>query len=326
MPTDHDAIICGGGPAGLAAALWLGRYRRRTLLIDAGEQRNLSARSSHGYLTQDGTAPQVLLDMGRAELVRYDTVERQSSTVDKARGRNGTFEVEISGRLHRAKRLILATGVQDKSPDIPGFAELYGRSIFHCPCCDGYEARDENVLAIGWGEHVSGFALDLLEWGAHVTLVTDGRPFEGDDACSVALRRNNVPVLEEEVVEVLIERGEMTGALTTSGRFLPATKAFFSIAHEPRSELAKGLGCSLDELGYVKVDAKGRTSVEGVYAIGDVTPGEQMVQVAAAQGLIAAIACAQSLRGEVPIPGGPEPGPDPEKELERAQQALRQND
>jgi thioredoxin reductase len=210
---------------------------------------------------------------------------------------------------------VLATGVEDAFPDIPGFEELYGTSIFHCPCCDGYEARDKDVLAIGWGEHVSGFTLDLLEWGARVSLATNGRAFEGDDASSQALRRNEIEIYEEKIARFEVEGGAMTAVVLASGDRLPASLAFFSIEHRPRTDLASQLGCALDDDGYLTVDAHGETSVPGVYAAGDVTPGEQLVQVAAAHGAIAGIACAMSLRGGVTAPGAPDPGPDPETEI-----------
>ena len=318
----HDVIVCGGGPAGLSAALWLGRYRRKVLLLDAGEQRNRAAQHSHGYLTRDYAAPGELLEAGRKELERYGTVVVRAANADSATKTDDGFVLTVDGEKHLAQRVVLATGVEDEFPEVPGFKELYGKWIFHCPCCDGYDACDEEVLAIGWGEHVSGYALDLLEWGAKVVVVTGGRPFEGGDACSVALRRHEVDVYEEEVASFEIEDGHMTGAILSSGRRLQAQKAFFSIAHKPRTGLAESLGCRLDELGYIAVDDHGATSVEGVYAAGDVTPGEQMVQAAAAEGMVAGIACAQSLRGGRTAPGAPDPGPDPETELEMAQRAA----
>ncbi|MGH2755414.1 MAG: NAD(P)/FAD-dependent oxidoreductase [Actinomycetota bacterium] len=316
MTPTHDAVVVGGGAAGLTAALWLGRYRRRTLVIDGGEQRNLSARASHGYLTRDGGSPAEFLDAARGDLDRYPTIEIVSGSVAGARRAGAAFELTTATQRYVTQRVLFATGVRDVWPEIPGFESLYGRAIFHCSCCDGYEARDESVLAIGWGEHVSGYALDLLEWGARVTLVTDGRPFEGDDASSVALRKHDVEILEDPVEEFLVEGESMAGARLRSGRTLRATKAFFSIAHEPRHDLPRALGCTLDEGGYVTVDDHGQTSVEGVYAAGDITPGEQLVQAAAAEGAIAGIDCAVSLRGGRTAPGAPEPGPDPTAQID----------
>jgi thioredoxin reductase len=149
-----------------------------------------------------------------------------------------------------------------------------------------------------------------------VIVVTDGMTFEGDHDARATMAEHGVELIEEKV-----RRFEGSGGLVTcveldSGRKLPATRAFFSIAHHPRTDIAQQLGCSLDDQGYITVGDHGETSAPGVYAAGDVTPGEQLVQVAAAQGAIAGIACALSLRGSSPIPGAPAPGPDPEAELD----------
>ena len=296
--------------------MWLGRYRRKTLVLDTGQQRNRRAVRSHGYLGSDGHSPQELATAARRDAEAYETVTFKEELAESANRSEDGFSVTVGGEEHQAQRLFLATGVEDEFPDIPGFDELYGSSIHHCPCCDGFEALGHSVLAIGWGEHVAGYALDLLEWGASVKVVTTGREFDAGQACWSALDRHGVEVIEEHVVDLMHEDGAMKAARLSSGRVLDATKAFFSIAHKPRTDLARGLGCDIDELGYIKIDEHGETSVRGVYAGGDVTPGEQLVQAAAAQGAIGGIACAMSLRGGRPAPGAPEPGPDPEAELE----------
>ena len=316
MEPDFDAIVIGGGPAGLSAALWLGRYRRRTAVIDAGRQRNLASNAAHGYLTRDGVSPLKLLENAEQEVARYPEVTFVREPVKKVRRAGELFEVTAGEAKMLARRLLLATGVQDACPDVPGFSELYGRSLFHCSCCDGYESRDQDVVAIGWGEHVAGFALDLLDWGARVTLVTNGERFQGDEACRAALGSNEIPIVEDRVTEILRDGDSMTAIRVASGAEIPATRAFFSIAHEPRNDIAVSLGCEIDDLGYVKVGAHGETTVEHVYAAGDVTPGEQLIATAAAEGVVAGIACGMSLRGLTPAPGAPPPGPDPEAELE----------
>ena len=316
-----DVIVCGGGPAGLAAATWLGRYRRKTLLLDAGEQRNLSATTSHGYLSRDRVRPLELLEAARRDLSRYDTVRVLTVPAQSASHPGDRFEVVAAGERHEAYRLLLATGVDDVFPDIAGFRELYGTAVFHCSCCDGYESEGQKVLAIGWTEHAAGFALDLLDWGAHVTLLTDGRRFEGNQASLAALERHGIEVFEEEVAELLVDAKSMTGARLRSGRTLEGSRAFFSIGHRPRNELARQLACAIDNEGYVLVDKHGETSVTGAYAAGDVTPGEQLVQAAAAEGAIAGIACALSLRGVATRTPAPRPGPDPQLELERSKPA-----
>lgn len=315
MSSIEDVVVCGSGPAGLAAATWLGRYRRRTVVLDGGPPRNDPAVRSHGYLGFDGHPSRELMDKARSDLATYPTVSLVPGVITGAERDGELFVVRSEDSEWRTHRLLFATGVVDELPDIPGFDEVYGVHAFHCSCCDGYESADQDVLAIGWGEHAAGFALDLLEWGARVTLVTNGQEFLGDNSCVAALHRNDIEVIEEKVVSFDIEDTRMTGAVLGSGRRLPATRAFFSIKHHPRSEVAAGLGCELDELGYIKVGEHGETSVDGVYAAGDVTPGEQLVQRAASEGAIAGIACAMSLRGMSTASAAPDPGPDPEAEL-----------
>lgn len=312
----EDVIVLGGGYAGLSAALWLGRYRRRTLVLDSGRTRNRFAHASHGYLGSDGLDPAEIRDRALHDIARYDTVRIEDGVATAVLAEDGILEVSSSAGDFSTRRLLLASGVKDVMPDIPGFGELYGRHIFHCSCCDGYESADQDVLAIGWGEHAAGFALDLLEWGARVTLVTNGQEFEGDRACLAALDRNEIEIVEERVARFSIEHEAMTGATTESGRTIPATRAFFSIKHEPNNELARQIGCETDDLGYVTVGPHGETSVEHVYAAGDLTPGEQLVQTAAAEGAVAGIACAMSLRGSTHTSShAPAPGPDPAAEL-----------
>ncbi|HET7483109.1 MAG TPA: NAD(P)/FAD-dependent oxidoreductase [Actinomycetota bacterium] len=311
----YDVLVIGGGPAGLAAGLWLGRYRRKTLISDAGEQRNLAALRSHGYLAFDGSSPQELLARADADVARYPTVHRRNDRVIELAAVGNGFVANIGDDEVTAKRVVLTTGVQDVVPEVAGFDELYGRSIFHCSCCDGYESRDMSVVAIGWGEHVAGFALDLLEWGAHVTLITDGQTFDGDADARLALARHDIEIIEDTVDCFAIEDGRMRGVRLVSGREVTAERAFFSIAHRPRTDLAVALGCETDDQGYLRVGPHGETTVEGVYAAGDVTPGEQLVLTAASTGAVAGIACALSLRGETTVAGVPDPGPDPEEEL-----------
>lgn len=311
-----DAIVCGGGPAGLTSALWLGRYRRKTLVFDSGDQRNLAATKTHGYFTRDGASPQDLIDAAESELGRYDTVELIKQPVDGMERDGDMFLVRCGNRRIKACRILLATGVKDEFPQLPGFEDLYGKSIFHCSCCDGYESSGRSVAAIGWDEHVAGFALDLLDWGATVHLLTNGDEFRGDDKVRRVLSRHGIDLIEDPVVECIAQEGALQGMRLASGAVVECSRAFFSIGHKPQSDLARDLGCELDDEGYVITDEHGLSSVDGVYAAGDITPGEQLIQTAAAEGAVAGIALAMSLRGEYPPPRVPERGPDPEQELE----------
>ena len=314
---DFDALVLGGGPAGLAAALWLARHRRRVTVVDGGEPRNGSTSATHGYLGHDPIAPEELLTRARAEVLAYATTSFLPCRATGARpDGEGGFHVDTDegGRLS-ARRLVLATGVVDERPPVAGIEEHYGESVFHCPTCDGYEARDRDVVVLGWGAHVAGTALELLDWARQVTVVTGGRAFEGDERHRQALARHHVPVEELEAAELTGSRGELQGVRLSDGTEVPCDLVFFSVAHHPRTELARELGCHLTEEGCVEVDDQCRTSVPGVFAAGDVTPGLQVVQVAAAKGAIAGVACALSLQGERPLEDAPAPAPDVDSEV-----------
>ncbi|MEO6711975.1 MAG: NAD(P)/FAD-dependent oxidoreductase [Mycobacteriales bacterium] len=313
----YDVLVIGGGPSGLAAATWLGRYRRSTLLVDSGDYRNAAVEASHGYLGSDGMNPADLRERARADLATYKTVEVRSGSVTSLSGSHGDFTAVVDGEPIAALRVVVATGVRDAFPEVGNFFEHYGASAFHCPTCDGYEASGKNVVAVGWSAAAAGFALLLLDWATSVTLVTDARRFEGDDACRAALARQGIELIEDDAVALEGARGDLRCVVLRGGRRLDCELFFFSIAHQPNASLALHLGCTMSEDGYVDVDESCETSVPGVYAAGDLTPGMQLVQVAAAKGAIAGVSAARSLQGEPGAPGSPEPAPDPEVELQR---------
>jgi thioredoxin reductase len=193
------------------------------------------------------------------------------------------------------RRVILATGVRDVFPEVMGFFEHYGADVFHCPTCDGFDARGQCVAVFGWGEHVAGFALELLDWAAEIRVITNGLRFEGDDEQRTALAERGVEIIEDDAVELLGPRGALNGVVLASGRRTRCTMGFFSIAHQPETTLARQLGCALDEEGYVSVDEHQQTTVPGVFAAGDLTPGMQLVNLAAGKGTVAGVSCALSL-------------------------------
>jgi thioredoxin reductase len=311
-----DAVVVGGGPAGLSAATWLARYRRSVVVLDSGEYRNRWVARSHGYLGADPQDPMRLLERAREDLGRYETVQlRQARATRVERDRAGRFVVTTEGGDLVALRLVLATGVVDQFPEVDGFLHHYGASVFHCPTCDGYEARDRRVVVLGWSEHVAGFALGLLDWAAEVTVVTEDRPFEGEARHREALARNGVALVEDDAVAFEGDRGDLRAVHLASGVRLPAELVFFSIAHHPRSDLAVQLGCALTPEGCLVVDDEGCTTVPGVYGAGDVTPGIQLAAVAAGTGTVAGVSCAASLRGEPGAPSSPDPAPDPDAEV-----------
>lgn len=313
----YDALVLGGGPAGLAAALWLGRHRRRVGILDGGEPRNRSTVLTHGYLGLDPIPPAELLARGRDEVLAYPTASFLNCGATGARrDAEGGFEVDTDqGEQVSARRLVLATGVVDELPPVAGIEEHYGESVFHCPTCDGYEARDRDVVVLGWGAQVAGTALELLDWARRVTVVTGGQAFEGDERHRQALARYRVEIKELEAAELVGPRGELRCVRLSDGTEIPCDLVFFTVAHHPRTQLAVELGCKLTAEGCIEVDEQGQTNVEGVFAAGDVTPGLQVVQVAAAKGAIAGVACALSLQGERPLTGGPAPAPNVDAEV-----------
>jgi thioredoxin reductase len=208
--------------------------------------------------------------------------------------------VRIGDAEERTRRIVLATGVVDELPRVDGVLEHYGADLFHCPSCDGYEARDRDIVVLGWSEHVAGFALTLLDWARSVSLVTDGHRFEGDEEHRAALARHEIAVVEQGATALVGRRGALEGVRLADDTLVPCQLAFFSIAHHPRNQLADALGCELTDEGCVIVDEHGATSVDGVFAAGDLVPGYQLVQVAAAKGTAAGLGCAESLRIDRP--------------------------
>ena len=280
---EAEAVVVGGGPAGLAAALWLARYRRDVVVLDSGDYRAAHVERSHGYLGRDPQSPMDLLARGREELARYPTarvVEGRATTAQASPLQVGEWS---------CRAVVLATGVQDALPAVAGIEEHYGASVFHCPSCDGYEAADRDVVCLGWDPQLAGFAATLQTWARSVTLVTHGKPYDGSGLAAVG-----VDVRHEQATGFVGERGDLRAVELETGEQLPASLVFFSVAHRPRTELATALGCALED-GYVAVDGCGRTSVPGVYAAGDVTPGLQLASVAAASGVVAGVEAAQFL-------------------------------
>ena len=295
-----DVCVVGAGPAGLAAATWLGRYRRTVVVLDSAEHRNRWVTSAHGYLGSDPVSPAELLERARNDLAGYETVAIRSARAASAQcSVDGLFSLALEdGDEVHARRVIFATGVRDEFPEVPNFFDFYGKSVFHCPSCDGYEARDADVIVFGWSEHVAGFARGLLEWAASVTVVTDGKPFEGEREHRAQIERLGVRIVTDEVAELCGSDGALDAVRLRDGGVIPCSWAFFSIAHHPRTELAVQLGCDVTDEGCLEVDAEGRTSVPGVYGAGDIVPGMQYIQTAAAEGAKAGTACALSLRNE----------------------------
>ena len=290
----YDCIIVGGGPAGLSAALMLGRCRRRVLLCDAGEQRNLVARAMHGYLTRDGVPPAEFLRLARAELGRYRTIEcRELDIADACREGDGFVVLGAGGVRLESRKLLLATGVADDLPDIAGLQPLYGTSVHHCPFCDAWEWRDRPLAVYGCDEKGTGLALSLLSWSSDVLYCSGGSPISREaagrlSAAGIAVR--DEPVVRLDGMDGMLERIVFAGGDPVSRSAL-----FLSCGHHQRSPLADRLGCRFNGQGSVETGKCEATNVPGLYVAGDASKEAQFVVVAAAEGAEAGMAIHKAL-------------------------------
>jgi thioredoxin reductase len=294
----YDCIVVGGGPAGLSAALMLGRCRRRVLVCDVGEPRNRWSHAVHGFLTRDGLPPGTFLRMAREDLRPYDTVEiRSARVVDAARDPRG-FEVQCEdGTRLRTRKLLLATGVVDELPDIAGLAELYGRSVHHCPYCDGWEWRDQPVGVYGRGDAAAGLALSLTVQTRDLVLCTDG-PAVHSDWMRERLDTFDIRVREQRVVRLEGREGRLDRIVFEEGAAENRRALFFATGQRQASELPARLGCVFTEDGAVDTGRCEATNVPGLYVCGDASREAQFVVVAAAEGAEAGMAINKALLEE----------------------------
>jgi thioredoxin reductase len=285
-----DVVIVGAGPAGLSAALMLGRCRRSVVVFDNGTPRNAPSHALHGYLTRDGTPPADFLRLAREEIVKYETVELRSGEVVAAVCEERRFRVTLaSGESVFSRKLLLATGVVDNLPDIPGFRELYGRSIFHCPYCDGWERCDQPLAIYGRGARGVGVALELTVWSRDLVLCTDGPSEIGQEDLD-RLARNGIAVREECIAALESENGSLTRILFRDGPPLPRRALFFTTGQYQRSDLLMHLGCEFNDKGTVMTGKYESTHLPGLFVAGDASRAVQWVVVAAAEGAEAAFA------------------------------------
>lgn len=291
----YDVVIVGGGPAGLSAALVLGRCRRRVLLCDAGQPRNAASAHLHGYLTRDGVNPREFLRLGRSELAHYDTVEVRDVQVTDARCESSRFSTTLAtGETVCSRKLLLATGVVDNVPAIEGLRELYGKSIFHCPYCDGWELREQPMAVYGRGERGYGLSLELTGWTRDIVLLTDG-PCELDEDQRERLATNGIAVREARVTRVEGRHGILDRVHLEGGDSVTCRAMFFTTGQEQRSLLAVSLGCEFNDKGTVSTGKYETTHLPGLYVAGDASRAVQWVVVAAAEGAEAAFSINQAL-------------------------------
>lgn len=290
--TDFDAIVIGGGPAGLQATLTLARVHRRVLMLDSGRYRNDPATHMHNVVTHDGRPPAEFRALARAELAAYDTVTVRDTSATQVRPHGGGFAVELDGETVTTRGLVLATGVRDTLPDKPGLAELFGGVVAHCPFCHGHEFADRHVAILGVtaAGHLPGLVGPIV---SRITVLTDGEPLEAPLPDGVAVRTEPVTGVCASPVGARVS--------FASGPDEEVAGLYVRTSFAQSAPFAEQLGLDLLASGCVEVDAMGRTSVPGVHAAGDMAhvAGLPMpmasVVTAAASGQVAAASLVASL-------------------------------
>jgi thioredoxin reductase len=294
-----DVVIAGAGPAGLSAALVLGRARRKVLLCDTGTPRSWASQEMHGFLTRDGIAPAEFRRLAHKELARYPgVVFRKAEITGASRTAAGHFTVTIAkARSVRCRKLLIATGVFDHLPGIDGIEKFFGTSVFQCPYCHGWEMRDARIAV--YGKHRRGFemARAMTAWTRSIVLCTDGAAGLSE-AQKTHLQRNAIPVIEDRIERLEGTRGRLREIVFRGGRRLKRTGLFFDTPSSSQSKLAEAVGCQFARHGGVKCGQHEATSVPGVFVAGNIIKDVQLVIVAAAEGTRAAFGINRALTRE----------------------------
>jgi thioredoxin reductase len=283
-----DCIIVGAGPAGLNAALVLARARRRVLVADSGAPRNYATHEMHGVLGHDGLDPAQLRARGRGELTHYG-VDVETVEVDGAEVLDGAVRVSCAGRTELTRTVLLATGMLDELPDIPGFADVWGTSAHTCPYCDGFEHRDERLAVLAAGDRGEHLALLLRRYSDDVVLLSAGAHNLAADQLA-RLRALGIPVVETPVAGLDSDNGRLRRVRLGDGRTLDRDALFFYVGWRLRNDIARTLGCALRDDGSIAVDASQATTVDRVYAAGNCSDPRALVPTAAGSGTTAAVA------------------------------------
>lgn len=288
-----DAIIIGGSYAGLSAGLQLARARQKVLVIDNAKPRNRFAAHSHGFITHDGRPPREISQEARLQLMRYPTVTWVDAHANRASKTERGFSVEAAGQAYEGRRIVLAIGVSDDLPKIDGLSERWGRSVFHCPYCHGYELEQGRIGVLAVSTLSMHHALMLPDWGQTTFFLNDA--FQPDEPQLAQLARRGVTIERSRVLRISGERADMH---LSDGRIISLDGLFTATATEPSSPLAKQLGCEFDEgpMGpFIRTNEMKETSVPGVMACGDVARAAGTVALAVGDGAMAGAATHRSL-------------------------------
>lgn len=294
----HDVIIIGGGPAGLNAAVVLGRCRRSVLLFDTGGQRNRASQGVHNYLTQDGILPANFLKKARQEARKYGVKLVNKGVVSARRQTEGVFKItDVDGATHFARRLLVATGLRDNLPEVPGMEQYFGKGVHHCPYCDAWEVRDRPLGVYARRKNGHEMALALKTWSNDVTLFTDGKNYLTAHQ-SKLLEANGVKVLPARIEKLAGNGKELKKLIMRNGEEVACAALFFVNGYQQHCDLAGSFGCRVNRLGSVLTKRTQQTHIEGLYVAGDAARDVHFVVIAAAEGAKAGVYINKDLQRE----------------------------
>ncbi len=286
---NFDVIIIGGGPAGLTAAVVLGRCRRKVLLFDHGRQRNLHSHGMHNYLTRDDIAPADFLKISQKELKKYGVKVLKVEVTHARKNAGENFVVkDIKERTFQSKKLILATGLSDKLPAIKGSKKFYGKSTFHCPYCDGWEATGKAIGVYSTTKSGIELALTLTAWSKEITLYTDGNNYVPKSKMQL-FKKKKIKVIQEKIAAFTGRGGQLKNIVFENGEKSICEALFFSNGYEVQSNLPELLGCEIDKNKVVLTNRSQQTNIDGLYVAGDAAKEMHFVIVAAAEGAKAGV-------------------------------------
>ena len=283
----HDCVIIGGGPAGLNAALVLGRARKNVAVIDEGRPRNAVTRETHGFLTRDRISPSEFRRIAKEQISSYPSVHFVEDAALSITGTDGNFQiVTVHGQNFQSKKLLFAAGMKDLPPAIKGLADAYGKSAFICPYCDGWELREQPLVLIVKGADALHMAKMISGWTDDFTICTNG-PDELTDEQREELNQHHVPVFDSPIQSIESNDGMVRQVVLMDGTKIACTGIFFKPKLAPGSELPQTIGCRITEAGTVIVDYFGKTNVPGVFSAGDAASQLHQAIAAASSGSLA---------------------------------------
>lgn len=295
--TVYDVIIIGGGPAGLNAAVVLGRSRRSVLVFDSKLQRNRKSQGIHNFLTRDGMLPFEFLKISNAEISKYG-VQLIHQEIISARKKNSVFILKDGkGVQYQAKKILIATGLTDSIPEVKNIDEFYGKSVFHCPYCDAWEVRDRKLGIYASRKNGFDLAKSLLTWSSSLTYFTDGRKSLKPGQAEILLKRG-IKIISHRITELSGSNGNLKKIILDNGERIPIDALFIVNGYSQQSALVRDLGCTLNHKNVVITNRLQQTNIPGVYVAGDASRDMHFVVVAAAEGAKAGVTINKELQKE----------------------------